>query len=331
MSNIITKTPYRISFLGGGTDYPQWYLEHGGAVLATSIDKYCHIMCRYLPPFFNHKYRVVYSQVEVVNHYDEIVHPAVKGVLSWLKIQEGLEIHHFGDLPARSGMASSSAFTVGLLKGIYALMQKSCTPKQLSQTAIHIEQNVIGENVGSQDQISTAYGGLNLIRFLPNGMFETTQIALSAERKQDLNDHLMLFFTGISRTASKIAQAQCDNIPLLKNQLSQLHGIVEHGLEILQNEKQPIEEFGLLINEAWKLKQEFSDQISNQKINELYQAALDAGASGGKILGAGGGGFLLIFAKPEYHTIIQERLGKLIHVPFQFENYGSHLWRTDET
>jgi len=322
---IITRTPFRISFFGGGTDYPGWYREHGGAVLATTINKYCYITCRPLPPFFEHKHRIVYSNIETVKHEDEIKHPAVRAVFSWSQVKQGMEIHHDGDLPARSGLGSSSSFTVGLLHALRGLNGELASKDSLASDAIHIEQNIIGENVGSQDQISAAFGGFNRIEFRRNDSFEVVPIILPKQRRDELRNHLMLCFTGVSRIASEVAKSQIDNLHNRAKELNFMRDMVDEGISILQNLSEPIESFGKLIHTNWTYKRSLSDQVSTLEIDSIYQSAMDAGAIGGKILGAGGGGFLLIFAKPERHAAIREKLSKLVHVPFDFEDSGSRV------
>lgn len=322
---IITRTPFRISFFGGGTDYPGWYREHGGAVLATTIDKYCYITCRRLPPFFEHKHRIVYSHIENVKHNDEIQHPAVRAVLNWAKVEEGMEIHHDGDLPARSGLGSSSSFTVGLLHALQGLNGQMANKDGLARDAIHVEQNIIGENVGSQDQVSAAFGGFNRIEFHRNDSFDVAPVILPGNRREELRDHLMLCFTGFSRIASEVAKSKIDNLKKREKELKLMRAMVDEAIAILQDVSEPIESFGKLIDASWQYKRSLSDRVSTPEIDTIYQAAMDAGAIGGKILGAGGGGFLLIFAKPERHAAIRERLSKLIHVPFDFEDSGSRV------
>ncbi len=322
---IVTRTPFRISFFGGGTDYPAWYHEHGGAVLATTIDKYCYISCRRLPPFFEHKHRVVYSRIENVREISEIQHPAAKAVLNWAEVQEGLEIHHDGDLPARSGLGSSSSFTVGLIHALSALRGRYISKQELASSAIHIEQKIIQETVGSQDQISAAFGGFNRIEFLRNGSFEVTPVIVSAERINVLQSHLMLCFTGFSRIASEIAKSQIENLRNNKPELDRMREMVEEAIGILQDSRAPIDEFGKLLDASWKYKRGLSDRVSTRQIDLIYEQAIGAGATGGKILGAGGGGFLLLFAKPEMQEEIRKRLHNLIHVPFEFENSGSRV------
>jgi D-glycero-alpha-D-manno-heptose-7-phosphate kinase len=321
---IITRTPFRISFFGGGTDYPQYYQEYGGAVLATSIDKYCYITCRKLPPFFQHKHRIVYSKIETATKINEIIHPSVREVLSFMNLSEGLEIHHDGDLPARSGLGSSSSFTVSLLHALYAMKGEMVTKEKLASDAIYVEQNMIKENVGSQDQISAAFGGFNKIHFYKNNLFEVTPVLLNAEKLKELESHLMLFFTGFSRIASEIAKSQLENLHLKTKALENLGAMVEEGLSILQG-NEDISYFGKLLHEAWTYKKTLSHDISNKAIDDIYLSAIESGAIGGKILGAGGGGFLLVFAKPENHKKIKDKLKDLVHVPFAFETGGSKV------
>ncbi|MDR4498225.1 MAG: hypothetical protein MRK02_09945 [Candidatus Scalindua sp.] len=321
---IISKTPFRISFFGGGTDYPVWYRENGGDVLATTIDKYCYISCRYLPPFFEHKHRIVYSKIDNVKNISEIKHPAVRAILEYMKIDKGMEIHHDGDLPARTGIGSSSSFTVGMLHALYALKGTMPNKTQLANEAIHIERNVLEEHVGSQDQVLAANGGFKRIRFNHEDSFDIIPITIGKIKMQSLHDHLMLYFTGISRFASEIAKTQIENIPKKKQELSTMQQMVNEAISIL-NGNESLAEFGKLLHESWKLKMSLSDKISNSHIEEIYNVAREAGAIGGKLLGAGGGGFLLLFARPEDQPSIKKQLGKLIRVPFNFENQGSQI------
>lgn len=322
---IITRTPFRISFFGGCTDYPAWYREHGGVVLATTIDKYCHISCRHLPPFFEHKHRIVYSHIENVQRIEEIKHPAVRAVFGWAGCEKGLEIHHDGDLPARSGLGSSSSFTVGLIHALAALEGKYVTKEELAKNAIHIEQNIINENVGSQDQISAAFGGFNRIEFKRNDTFEVSPIILSKGRLLEIKSHLMLCFTGFSRIASDIAKSKIENIKSREIELNCMKAMVDEAIQMLQNTNTPISEFGKLLHQSWLYKRSLSDKVSTAEIDFLYDEAMRAGATGGKILGAGGGGFLLLFVKPELQPQVRERLKHLIHVPFEFEDSGSRV------
>jgi D-glycero-alpha-D-manno-heptose-7-phosphate kinase len=322
---IISRTPFRVSFFGGGTDYRDWYQEHGGAVLATTIDKYCYISVRELPPFFDHRFRVVYSHVENVRTVSEISHPAVRAVLEWMKADQGLEIHHDGDLPARSGLGSSSAFTVGLLNALHALGGRRVAKDTLAGEAIHVEQCLLREPVGLQDQISAAFGGFNHIAFRQDGAYEVTPIILARERLQHLQQHLLLFFTGISRLSTDIAQTVIGNLRRRTEQLHAMRGMVNEALAVLASPSTDLAEFGRLLHESWQLKRSLSDRVSNATIDDLYSTARRAGAVGGKLLGAGGGGFMLLFVRPEDHARVREALGALIAVPFKFETSGCRI------
>jgi D-glycero-alpha-D-manno-heptose-7-phosphate kinase len=321
---IISRTPFRVSFFGGGTDYPSWYLKHGGAVLAATIDKYCYITCRYLPPFFEHRYCIVYSKIENCHTLDEIAHPAVREVLRFVGEERGVEIHNDGDLPARSGMGSSSAFTVGLLHALHALQGRMAHKKQLASESIYLEQEVLKETVGSQDQVLAAYGGLNHVSFQPGGDISVRPLTIASQRIRELNSHLMLFYTGIKRTASNIAETYVNGIDEHRRQLRIMRDLVEEGISIL-NGGQDITLFGELLNEAWQAKRSLSAKVSNSEVDSLYDRARAAGAIGGKLTGAGGGGFLLLFAEPDRQEQIKAELCNQIHVPFKFESQGSQI------
>ena len=322
---IISRTPYRISFFGGGTDYPAWYRNHGGSVLATTVNKYCHITCRYLPPFFEHRMRIVYSKIEQCQNYDEIGHPAVREVLRYLDMDRGVEIHHDGDLPARSGLGSSSAFTVGLMHALYALKGQMPSKEQLAKESIYIEQERLKETVGSQDQVLAAYGGFNQITFLPTtGEISVRPMTLLPERIGELNAHLMLFFTGINRTASDIAQSYVQDFENKEQQMRMMRDMVNEGISTL-NDGQDITQFGKLLHESWKAKRSLSPKVSNSHVEEIYDQAMLAGAIGGKLIGAGGGGFMLLFVHPRNQAKVRERLNKLLYVPFKFEFLGSQI------
>lgn len=322
---IITRTPFRISFFGGGTDYPAWYKEHGGAVLSTSINKYCYISCRYLPPFFDYKYRFRYSAREEVNDIREIVHPSIRECLRFMNIEKGIEMIHTSDIPARSGIGSSSAFTVGLLNALYALSGKMVTKRQLAREAIHIEQNLIKESVGSQDQVACSFGGLNKIEFGGNKEFYVNPIPISSEKTERLQKHLMLFFTGFTRNASDVADEQINSIHSRNSELKTMAGMVDEGIKILNDDKNDMVDFGRLLHEAWKVKKSLTKSITTGIIDEIYKSARDAGAIGGKLLGAGGGGFMLFFAAPEVQPLIKEKLKNILYVPFAFENLGTQI------
>lgn len=321
---IISRTPFRISFFGGGTDYPPWFKQHGGAVLSTSFDKYCYITCRELPPFFEHKHRIAYSKVESVVDVDHIEHPAVRAILKEMNMQQGLEIHCDADLPARSGLGSSSSFVVGMLHSLHALKGQRVTKKWLAQEAIRIEQEVLQENVGSQDQTAAAYGGFNVIHFHHDGLFSIEPVILSVQRRETLNDHLMLFFTGFSRIASEIAKSKVANLHNKERELHNMRRMVDQALDILTSETD-IRAIGELLHTSWEYKRELSDQVSNPQIDSLYARARQAGAIGGKLLGAGGGGFMLLYVEPEKQQKVRAALHEYIHVPFKFESSGSQV------
>ncbi|MCP4599447.1 MAG: kinase [Proteobacteria bacterium] len=321
---IISRTPFRISFLGGGTDYPGWYLNHGGTVLATTIDKYCYLTCRHLPPFFEHKIRVVYSTIESCHSVDEIKHPAVRAIMKYMNINRGVEIHHDGDLPARSGMGSSSSFTVGLLHAFYALMGLMPSKHDLATQAIFIEQEILKETVGSQDQVMAAYGGFNHVTFEKSGNISCRPVTIAQERIRELNSHMMLFYTCIKRTAANVAKTYTEDIDSKKRQLRIMKDLVDEGLSVLTS-GQDINTFGELLHEAWKMKSSLSSKVSNPQVDEMYKTARNAGAVGGKLTGAGGGGFLLLFVPPDRRKKVKESLDNLLHVPFKFEAAGSQI------
>jgi len=322
---IISRTPFRISFFGGGTDYPKHYKEHGGAVLATSINKYCYITCRYLPPFFDHKYRIVYGVQEKVKNIKEIAHPAVRECLEYMKIPKGVEIHYDGDLPARAGLGTSSSFTVGLLQAFYALKGKIVAKRQLALDAIHVEQQRIGENVGSQDQVSASFGGFNKIEFDGEQEFLVYPITLSSKKYELLQDHLLLYFTGFSRIASEVAAEQIKKIPDKKKELIRMGEMVDEAINILNGSDTDITDFGKLLYESWMIKRKLTNQITTDKIDNIYNKALKAGALGGKLLGAGGGGFILFFVEPDKQPTVMKAMKDLLHVPFKFESLGSQI------
>lgn len=323
---IITRTPFRISFFGGGTDYPAWFRENGsGGVLAGTIDKYCYVMCRYLPPFFDHKYRIRYTRREETNHIAEIEHPSVRECLQFSEIEEGVEILHNSDLPANSGLGSSSAFTVGLLQCLHGLKGRIRTKRQLALEAIHIEQERIKENVGCQDQVLASFGGLNRISFGGSEMIRVDPLTISRQRREGLEKHVMLFFTGLSRRASSVAEEQIRLTPSKHHELSSLMAVTDQGHQILCDPSGDFIEFGNLLREAWEIKRSLSSKISNPTIDEIYQAGIEGGATGGKLLGAGGGGFMLFVVAPHLQERVKERLKGLLHIPFHFGSLGSQV------
>jgi D-glycero-alpha-D-manno-heptose-7-phosphate kinase len=322
---IISRTPFRISFFGGGTDYPAWYREHGGAVLSTSINKYCYITCRYLPPYHDFKYLIRYYRREETQTVDDIQHPSVRTCLKFMGMDRGVDIVHHADVPARSGLGSSSTFTVGLLHALYALKHEMPTKRQLSINAIHVEQNLIGEQVGSQDQTSAAFGGLNRIDFDAVHEILVRPLILRPETLERLQQHIMLIFTGLPRTASDIAGEQINNIPNKKPDLRQMMQLVDEAEAILLDKRDRIEDFGRLMNEQWQIKRAMSTQITNSRIDEIYETGRKAGALGGKLLGAGGGGFMMFIAPPERQPAIRAALEPLIYVPARFDFLGSQI------
>ena len=321
---IISRTPFRISFFGGGTDYPFWFKQHGGAVLSTSFNKYCYVTCRELPPFFEYKYRIAYSKVENAKSIVDIEHPAVRAIFGEMGFEQGLELHCDADLPARAGLGSSSSFVVGMLHTLSALQGKHVTKEWLTQEAIRIEQEVLRENVGSQDQAAVAHGGFNVIHFHSDGSLKVEPLVVPAQRKEALNDHLMLFFTGLSRISSEIAKAQVANIEKKSDELHRMRAMVDQGVQILCD-GHDIRSFGELLHSGWMHKCAMSDQISNSRIDAVYDTARKAGAIGGKLLGAGGGGFMLLFVEPEKQAAVRDALSGLIYVPFKLETAGSQV------
>ena len=319
---IITKTPYRISFFGGGSDYPNWFNNFTGQVLSTTINKHIYITCRFLPNFFKHNYRIVWSKIENVKNLNEIQHESVKGLLKYYKINQGLEIHYDGDLPARSGMGSSSCFSVGLIKAINTLNGKKISNIELARKAIFFEQKIMKETVGSQDQVSASIGGFNKITFKRNNII-IKKIKNSKNIKK-LENNLLLIYTGISRTADKVASTYASKLSNSKKEyIIKICEHVSEGEKLLRAGK--IDEFGKLLNNAWYLKKKLSSSISNSKIDQLYNLALRYGALGGKLLGAGGGGFLLLYMPLKFRKKFFANNKNLINVPFNFTNEGAQV------
>ena len=322
---IITSTPLRISFFGGGTDYPVWYREHGGSVLSTSIDKACYITCRHLPPFFEYHSRISYSKVENVSRNDAIEHPSVRACLQFLNIAEGVEVHHVADLPARTGLGTSSAFTVGLLLALYALKNQMRDKHTLAMDAIHVERDLLQEAVGAQDQVSAAYGGFNRINFGQDGSIDARRVITPKARTAELEQHLALFFTGFSRIASDIAKEQVEITPRKKQELTNMLQLVDEAESIISAPNRSLDDFGRLLHEGWQIKRSLTQKITNASIDEIYDAGMSAGALGGKLLGAGGGGFMLFYVPPEKREALKLKLRRLLCVPFSFSSRGSQV------
>lgn len=322
---IISRTPYRMSFFGGGTDYPKWFEKHEGAVLSATIDKYCYLTVRHLPPFFEHKSRVVWRMVEQVQNNNDIQHPAVRAALQQMGIETGIEIHHDGDLPSRSGLGSSSSFTVGLYNALYALQGKIISKYDLAKIAIYTEKELLKEEVGVQDQIAAAYGGLNVIKMHPNHTFTVEPMIVSPQRMDEFQSSLMLFYTGISRTASDVAKHKVESFEAKKNNLHTMHQMVFEAVKILQSSNQPIDELGRLLHESWLLKRDISSKIAPDFVDDIYARGRQAGAIGGKLLGAGGGGFMLFIVEPEKQYEVMKTLHELLYVPVKFDFSGSQI------
>lgn len=327
----ITKTPFRISFFGGGTDYPSWYLREGGAVLSTSVDKYCYITCRAFPPFFPDAYRIVWSHIENVSSIAEILHPAVREGLLMMGFakERGVEIHHQGDLPARSGMGSSSAFANGLLLALSAMQGAPLDKVSLYRRAIELEQERLKDHVGSQDQVATAVGGFNVIRFATDGTIEVEPIGAAPERLAALNDRLMLLFTGTSRLGDRIAAEVIAGLFDKAAALRRMHAMVDEAAALLRGDGD-LDEFGRLLHESWLLKRSLSPAISTSTIDEIYEVAQRHGALGGKLLGAGGSGFMLFYVPLERQPAVRNALGRLLQVPFGFDTKGARLIQNGE-
>jgi D-glycero-alpha-D-manno-heptose-7-phosphate kinase len=320
---IISKTPYRISFFGGGTDYPAYFREHGGAVIGTAIDKFCYLTCRDLPPFFDHTSRIVYSEQECVTDHTQIRHPTIRAALELMEIDHGVEIHHDGDLPARSGLGSSSSCTVGILNALYAMQGRRATKMELANWAVHIEQNMLRENVGSQDQVFAAFGGFNKVLFRPDGQIDVNPVMVRPKRKEELQEKLMFCFTRTTRYATNVAKSVIENIARKQQELREMYQMVGIAEEIVYGGD--LDDFGRLLHESWMLKRSISTAVSNDYLDGIYARARDAGAIGGKLVGAGGGGFMLFYVPLEHQAQVKKALGELVWVPIRFESEGSKI------
>ena len=323
---IVTKTPVRISFLGGGTDYPDYFRQHGGQTLGVAINKYSYVTVNRLVNLFEYNARIGYSRAELVNSVDEIEHPAVRECLRYLNIDGGLEINYMGDLPARTGLGSSSSFTVGMLHALHLFKGELVNQEQLGAEAVYVEQEMINERVGVQDQYICAHGGLVQVFCHRDGNVNVKPLPLSIKRLSEFKSNLMLFYTGIRRHAHKILEEQIERTRenILTNELSELYDLVDQGIDILSG-SQHLSQFGELLHSGWVIKQRLSSRISNPKIDEWYQQARQAGAIGGKLLGAGGGGFLLLFVDPKHQQKVEMALPELRKIKFDFDHEGSKL------
>lgn len=320
---IITRTPFRMSFFGGGTDFSGFYNEHGGAVLSTTFDKYCYVTVRHLPRFFDYKTHLTYSKEEKVNSYEEIKHPAIRNAMQWLDMHE-LRLVYDSDLPARTGLGTSSSFAVGMLEAFYALKGKYADKRKLADDAIHLERVLCNEAGGIQDQIAASFGGFNRIDFSQDG-YNVNPVIISPERKKSLNDNLMLFFTGISRFSSDIQKTTEKSMKDKTAELLKMYELVSQAEQILTDKNRDLDDFGRMLDYTWKLKRGIAEGISSDSIDDQYARAIKAGALGGKLLGAGGGGFLLFYVPREKHEDVKAALKDQLHVPFQFENEGTKV------
>jgi D-glycero-alpha-D-manno-heptose-7-phosphate kinase len=321
---VITQTPVRISFLGGGTDYPDYFLRHGGATLAASINQYTIVTVHPLTRFADHELRIHYSRVEAVKTVDEICHPSARECLRFLGIERGVEIHYVTNLPARTGLGSSSSATVGLLHALHAFKNQMVSRERLAAEAVHVEQQLIKERVGCQDQYACAFGGLRHLEFLTDGTVRVSPVILAPARLRALNDRLLLLYTGIQRHAHDILEEQIERTAggLNTQQLDRLKTFVGQGMEVLTGSGD-LAQFGALLHESWLIKRGLSSKISSPGIDDAYARARQAGAIGGKLLGAGGGGFLLLYSEPEHHQSIKRALPELRAIDFSFEDIGS--------
>lgn len=320
---VITQTPFRMSFFGGGTDFPGFYNEHGGAVISTTFDKYCYVNVRHLPPFFEYSTELSYSKIERVKNIDEINHPSIRECMRYLDMRD-IRLTYEADLPAKSGLGTSSSFAVGMLNAFYSLKGKYKSKRELADDAIYLERELCNEAGGVQDQIAVAFGGFNRIDFSADG-YQVTPVVMSNERKEILNDNLMMFFTGFSRFSSDI---QTSTQAVLKDktaQLLEMYSLVDTAQGILTDKNSDLNDFGRLLDHTWKLKRGITTRISTNSLDEIYEKAMSAGALGGKLLGAGGGGFFVFYVEPEKRKSVMQALDKLLYIPFRFEDSGTRV------
>jgi len=320
---IITKTPFRMSFFGGGTDMEEFFKEHGGAVLSTTFDKYCYVNVRHLPRFFDYTNELTYSKTERISSVDEIQHPAIRNAMKMLDMHE-IRLTYEADLPARSGLGTSSSFAVGMLNAFYALKGKYADKKKLADEAIYLERVLCNEAGGWQDQIAAAYGGFNRINFNADG-YEVLPVIISPERKKQLNNNLMMFFTGFTRFSSEVQKANAAGKQDKTAQLKEMLSLVDEAEKVLTDKNVDINEFGRLLDHTWKLKRQTGAAVSTDGIDGLYAKGMAAGALGGKLLGAGGGGFLVFYVEPEYQAAVKKAMSDLLYVPFELENGGTRV------
>lgn len=321
---IITRTPFRMSFFGGGTDLESFFRENGGAVISTTFDKYCYVTIRHLPRFFEYSTHLTYSQVEYVNSVDEIQHPAIRNAMKILDMHE-IRLVYEADLPARSGLGTSSSFAVGMLNAFYALKGKYADKKRLADEAIYLERVLCAEAGGWQDQIAAAYGGMNRINFNRNGTYDVAPVIIHPDRKKQLNDNLLMFFTGFTRFSSDMQKANAVGYAEKKRQLLQMKALVDDAQQVLEDKHADLDDFGRMLDVTWRLKRQTGSAITTDSIDSLYERGIRAGALGGKLLGAGGGGFLVFYAAPDKRDTVMEAMKDLLYIPFQFEDGGTQV------
>ncbi len=320
---IITKTPFRMSFFGGGTDMQEFFREFGGAVLSTTFDKYCYVNVRHLPRFFDYSTELSYSKTERVTDIRDIQHPAIRNAMQMLNMHE-IRLTYEADLPARSGLGTSSSFAVGMLNAFYALKGKYADKRKLADDAIYLERVLCNEAGGWQDQIAASFGGFNRINFNESG-YEVLPVIISPERKEELNNNLMMFFTGFTRFSSEVQIANAATKTDKTVQLREMLALVDEAEHVLTDKSVELSEFGRLLDHTWKLKRQTGTAVSTNSIDDLYNMGMKAGATGGKLLGAGGGGFLVFYVEPEYQASVKAAMSELLYVPFKFENGGTRV------
>ena len=321
---IITKTPFRMSFFGGGTDMESFFREHGGAVLSTTFDKYCYVNIRHLPRFFDWTNEISYSRTERVSSVDAIEHPAIRNAMKMLDMYE-IRLTYEADLPARSGLGTSSSFAVGMLNAFYCLKGKYADKKKLADEAIYLERVLCQEAGGWQDQIAASFGGMNRIEFNKDGTYDVRPIIIHPDRKKQLNDNLLMFFTGFTRFSSEMQKANQSGYDENIKQLQQMYALVDDAEKVLEDKYSDLDDFGRLLDTTWRLKRQTGGAITTNSIDALYEKGIAAGALGGKLLGAGGGGFLVFYVQPEKREAVMEAMKDLLHVPFRFEDGGTRV------
>ena len=320
---IITKTPFRMSFFGGGTDMESFFMENGGAVLSTTFDKYCYVNVRHLPRFFDYSTELSYAKIERVTDVNDIQHPAIREAMKMLDMHE-IRLTYEADLPARSGLGTSSSFAVGMINAFYALKGKYADKKKLADAAIYLERELCKEAGGWQDQIAASYGGFNRINFNSDG-YEVLPLIINPERKRQLNNNLMMFFTGFTRFSSDVQKANASNKADKVNQLKEMLALVDEAEKVLVDKQSDLDEFGRLLDHTWRIKRKTGNTVSTNSMDELYDKGLKAGALGGKLLGAGGGGFLVFYVEPDKQEKVKKAMEDLLYIPFEFEDGGTRV------